>query len=366
VGPLRVGVIGVGWGSSVHVPAFRSVAGFELAALCGRSERVVAVAAAAGVADVARDWEAFVRRDDLDLIAIATPVALHHPMAMAAIAAGKHVLCEKPLALDEGQARELAAAADAAGVVHATGYEWRWTPERLALATAVQGGVLGDPYFVHITHHLSMWHPASAAPAPWKFSAAEGGGFLNAVLCHELDCLRQFFGEPEAIQATTATLLDHRMLPDGTRLPVDADDTVVMQLRFPGGMTALIDGSSLCYGGSGVRWEAYGSGGSVGFAGGPQGNRAWRAGAGSAPQDLPPSDRTPLAPLAVPPTWPALSPVQATALMLEDWLPRFAGGSSPVATLWDGLRIQQLADAARRSSAEGGWVALPAVERGVS
>ena len=360
---LRVGVIGVGWGSSVHVPAFRSVAGFDLAALCGRSERVLAVAAAAGIADVGRDWEAFVRRDDLDLIAIATPVALHHPMAMAAIAAGKHVLCEKPVALDERQARDLAVAADAAGVVHAAGYEWRWTPERLALAAAVQAGTLGDPYFVHITHHLPMWHPANAAPAPWKFSAAEGGGFLNAVLCHELDCLRLLFGEPEAIQATTATLLDHRTLPDGTWLPVDADDSCLMQLRFPNGLTALVDGSSLCFGGSGVRLEAYGSAGSVGFATGPQGYRGWRAAAGGATADLALSDRAPRSEMAVPPSRPAIGPVRATTLMLEDWLPRFTGGQSPVATLWDGLRIQQIADAARRSSAEGAWGALPPPDR---
>ena len=99
--PIRVGIIGVGWGSIVQTPAFRAVPEFEVAALCSRQpERVEAAAAQLGIDSTSTDWREFVRRDDLDLISVCTPVKLHAEQTIAAVEAGKHVLCEKPVAVD--------------------------------------------------------------------------------------------------------------------------------------------------------------------------------------------------------------------------------------------------------------------------
>ncbi|MSX56181.1 MAG: gfo/Idh/MocA family oxidoreductase, partial [Actinobacteria bacterium] len=99
--PLRVGIIGVGWGSVVQTPAFRMVPQFEVTALCSRNpERVSAAGQKLGIDDVSTDWRTFVERDDLDVISIATPVDLHLEMTLAAIAAGKHVLVEKPVGVN--------------------------------------------------------------------------------------------------------------------------------------------------------------------------------------------------------------------------------------------------------------------------
>ena len=99
--PIRVGIIGVGWGSLVQAPAFRIVPSFEVVALCSRqNDRVAAAGERLEIADTSTDWRAFVERDDLDLISVCTPVDLHHEQVLAAIAAGKDVLVEKPLALD--------------------------------------------------------------------------------------------------------------------------------------------------------------------------------------------------------------------------------------------------------------------------
>src|SRR5262249_35398216 len=93
----RVGIIGLGWGGLVQVPALRSAAGYELVACCGRDAgRLDETGRRWGITDLASDWREFVRRDDLDVISVATPVAQHRPMVEAALAAGKHVLCEKP------------------------------------------------------------------------------------------------------------------------------------------------------------------------------------------------------------------------------------------------------------------------------
>ena len=103
-GKRRVGIIGVGFGVQVHVPAFRSE-GWDVVALCSRrKERVHAAAEATGVPDPHTDAAELINRDDLDAVAIATPPGPHRHYAIAALQAGKHVLCEKPFAIDASQA----------------------------------------------------------------------------------------------------------------------------------------------------------------------------------------------------------------------------------------------------------------------
>ena len=110
---LRVGIIGVGWGSHVQVPGFRAADGFEPVALCARTpERLERVAGKLGISETATDWESFVTRDDLDVISVATPTVMHRDMTLAALDAGKAVLCEKPLAGDLDAARDMVRAAD--------------------------------------------------------------------------------------------------------------------------------------------------------------------------------------------------------------------------------------------------------------
>ena len=138
---IRVGLIGVGWGSIVQVPAFRVVPGFEVVALCSRrADSVAAAGARLDLDDVSTDWEAFVRRDDLDLISVATPVDLHLPQVLAAIAAGKHVLVEKPVGLTAAETAAMVAAAEAAGVQHAVCFENRWAPTQLRIAELARVG----------------------------------------------------------------------------------------------------------------------------------------------------------------------------------------------------------------------------------
>src|SRR5437879_7363180 len=96
----RIGIIGVGFGAQVHVPGFRSE-GWDVAAICSRSrEKALKAAGAAGIADVHTDPLELIRRDDLAAVSITTPPGSHRDLAIAALESGKHVLCEKPFALD--------------------------------------------------------------------------------------------------------------------------------------------------------------------------------------------------------------------------------------------------------------------------
>jgi predicted dehydrogenase len=139
---LRVGIIGVGWGSMVQVPAFRAAGGYEVAALCSqRAERVAEAGRRWGIEDVTTDWRRFVRRPDLDVISVCTPTRLHHEQVLAAARAGKHVLCEKAVALTADQAVEMADVADAAGVAAAVCFENRWSREKLPAGRPFRRGV---------------------------------------------------------------------------------------------------------------------------------------------------------------------------------------------------------------------------------
>ena len=100
----RIGIIGVGFGAQVHAPGFRSE-GWDVAAICSRSrEKAEKAAADSGVAGIHTDPLELIGRDDIEAVAIITPPGAHHDLSIAALSAGKHVLCEKPFAIDVGQA----------------------------------------------------------------------------------------------------------------------------------------------------------------------------------------------------------------------------------------------------------------------
>ena len=207
--PIRVGIIGVGWGSVVQVPAFRAVAGFEVAALCARRpERAAAAGEKLEVADVTTDWRELVSREDLDLISICTPVDLHCEQALAAIAAGKHVLVEKPVGLDEAQTGAMRDAAADAGVAHAVCFENRWEPARLNVWDLVRSGYLGDAYFAQARSSADFWHPTRATQSEWMYRQDQGGGYLMGLGSHDIDYLCTLFGEPEAVCADVRTTVE--------------------------------------------------------------------------------------------------------------------------------------------------------------
>ena len=238
---LRVGVIGVGWGALVQVPAFRTVPEFEIVALCGRRpERLEKAGAECGISDLSTDWESFVQRPDLDVISVATPVGLHYEITLAALSAGKHVLCEKPLALRPSEARRMADAADDAGVANAVAFQLRWLSDRLAIWDAVRAGAVGDPYFLRLSQANGYWHPTHKPQEGWMYDLAAGGGYLNGVMAHDIDFVQALTGQPTAVRAEVRHSRDRVTLADGTEVAVTADDTTVVMLRLANGALGVL------------------------------------------------------------------------------------------------------------------------------
>jgi len=356
--PIRVGIVGAGWSTVVHAPAFRLVDGYELVAVCARRPESLAKAMdKLELSDGSTDWRSFVRRDDLDLILVATPVAMHCEVTLAAIEAGKHVLCEKPTSLTPEDSLRMAEAAQRAGVAHAVGFELRWNPERYATWQLLREQALGEPYMLRLAQSWGHWHPSHAPQAEWMYSKADGGGYLAGLVSHDIDFARALLGEPVAVCAEVRTTVKQRTLADGRVIDVDADDTSTLLLRFASGATAVISSSVVGAHTKGYKLEIFGSEGTVLAAGGRGAAVDLRFGRASdeglAPYPL--SDREPLSGRPIPPRAAAWA-IRSLALMLEDWLPAFDGKPTQVPNLYDGYRVQQVTQAAFDSAAGRGWV----------
>ena len=157
-GKTRIAVVGTNIGCTLHVRALRA-AGFEVTALVGRDHgRTRAKADHFGIPQALTSVDAAIN-SDIDAIVIATPPETHHLFTMQALAAGKHVLCEKPLALDVGEAREMRDAANEAGLVHQVVHPQRWAASHASARQLVRDGALGEPLQAAFTFDHAISEP---------------------------------------------------------------------------------------------------------------------------------------------------------------------------------------------------------------
>lgn len=358
---LRVGIIGVGWGSHVQVPGFRAADGFEPVALCARTpDRLERVAAKLGISDTSTDWQSFVTRDDLDVISVATPTVLHRDMTLAALDAGKAVLCEKPLAGDLDSARDVVRAASESSRPTACCFENRWNPDWLAVADKVRSGFLGQQYLARVSRSASYWHPSHPPQARWMYDRDQGGGYLAGMLVHDLDFLCSLLGRPVSVCAEVRTSDPVRELPDGETLRITADDTAALLMRMESGVTAILSVSVIGAHADHYRLELFGADGTI-IGDGDLRSASFLVGA-AADDGLSPlavDEREPAHPENLPKGL-AGHAARAMALMLQDWLPAFDGTPSGAATFDDGLLSLAVIDAAHRSAEGGGWEAVHA------
>ena len=196
---VRVGVIGTGVGIA-HIEAFRRVPGVAIAAVCSaQAGRAAAVAGRFGIPLATADYRELLR-PEVDAIVIATPPALHAPMGLAAIAAGKHVLCEKPLATTIAEAISLRDAARRAGVVHMLNHQVRFVPPFARAKQLVDAGYLGD---LAVADTWCLANPidylrdaeASTSKAGWYTDATQGGGMLAAAAGPHLIDMLLWYGD---------------------------------------------------------------------------------------------------------------------------------------------------------------------------
>ena len=195
-------VVGTGFGARVHVPALRA-AGFDVIALVGRDpERTTRRAERLDVARACTSLADALELPGVDAVTIAAPPAAHASLAIEACNAGRHVICEKPFALDAVEAAAMCAAAHAAGVTALVGHEFRWAPDRAVAARAIAGGAIGEPRLATFVQYVPLVADPDAKVPEWWFDAGRGGGWLGASGSHLVDQVRTGLGEIASVSAT--------------------------------------------------------------------------------------------------------------------------------------------------------------------
>ncbi len=250
---LRVGAVGYAFMGAAHAHAWRTAGHvFDLplqpamVALCGRDAAAVTAAAARqGWAGVETDWRALVARDDIDLVDVCTPGDSHAEIAIAALAAGKHVLCEKPLANSVPEAEAMAAAADQAaqrGIRSMVGFNYRRLPAIALARQLVCDGRLGEIRHVR-AGYLQDWLTDPSFPLTWRLLASHAGsGALGDLGAHIIDLAQYLTGEPvTAVSGSTTTFVTERPVQGWVghepRGRVTVDDAAVFTARIGAGKT---------------------------------------------------------------------------------------------------------------------------------
>lgn len=355
---IGIGIIGCG-GITLqnHLPGIALCPEARVAALCDADPATLQRASQlTGVTATSTNYEDLLRRDDLQAVIVATPNYTHAPITLAAINAGKHVLVEKPIAMNHAEATEMARAAEAKGVRHMTAFTYRFVPAMRYLAHLVKKGMIGQVYHYRCCR-LQDWGTRNLG---WRqVKKLAGTGELGDMLSHRIDFAHLLVGPIARLTAQTKRLVDDRQ-----GHPSDLEDWVAVLADFASGATGVLESSKLATG-RGESWrsqdyaEINGSAGSFVFYTGKW-NELQMGRAGGSGLEI----------IQVPKEfwkWPGSprDPSQGDPLVTfrHDQMWEFVDAirqQRPCApSLLDGARVQSVTDAIVRSAESRAWVDVP-------
>ena len=283
---IRVGMIGYKFMGKAHSHAYRDLGMFfpnapeaVMTAICGRDEEGVKAAAKQfGWQGYTTDWRELVKRDDIDLVDINAPSDAHKDIAIAAAAAGKHLFCEKPLALTLADAREMLAAAESAGVKHMVGFNYRFAPAVQLAKKLIDEGRLGRIYHFR-AWFLQDWIVDPEFPLVWRLQKeVAGSGSHGDLGAHLIDLAHFLIGDMTEVVGMSETFVKERPLPsamtglsakgdkDAPRGEVTVDDATLFLARFADGALGSFEATRFAPGHRCTNaFEINGSKGSVKF-----------------------------------------------------------------------------------------------------
>jgi predicted dehydrogenase len=390
-GALGIGMVGYAFMGAAHSQAWRSVGRFfdlplqpDMAALCGRdAQKAGAAAEKLGWRSVETDWRALLARDDVALVDVCSPGDTHVEIAVAALDAGKHVLCEKPLANTVDEARAMVAAAERAaarGVRSMVGYSYRRVPAVALARRLVEQGRIGEIRHVR-AQYLQDWIVDPEFPLVWRLQRnAAGSGALGDIGAHIVDMAQYVTGDVvTGVSALTETFVRERPLPakiDGStassglaasggseRGTVDVDDAALFLGRFARGAVASFEATRFATGRkNALRIELNGSRGSLAFDQERMNELEFYDG------DEDPGTAGFRRILVTEPThpyagawWPpghGLGYEHSFTHQAADLVRDIGEGRDPVPSFADGLQVQLVLDAVERSAETGRWTSV--------
>ncbi|WP_077967020.1 Gfo/Idh/MocA family protein [Ensifer adhaerens] len=286
---MNVAMIGGGFMGKAHAMAYASMPMFFWPAPAIPNRKVV-VDVTDGMAEEARrrygfeeassDWRAVVNRPDIDVVDICTPNNVHAEIAIEAAKAGKHIICEKPLARTVEEARAMRDAVKAAGVIHMVAFNYRRTPAVALARKYIEEGRIGRILNFRGTY-LQDWSADPDSPLSWRFQKKiAGSGSVGDIATHVVDLAHYLVGPIAEVNALTTTYNKTRPLQQGgvdklgaaekatdaERGEVDVDDEVVSMLKFEGGAIGSLEATRNAYGRNNfITLEIHGTKGSIHF-----------------------------------------------------------------------------------------------------
>ncbi|MGF7050552.1 putative dehydrogenase [Paenibacillus sp. DS2015] len=284
---LRIGMVGYKFMGKAHSNAYRALPMFfpdqalkpKLSVICGRDEVGVKQAANQfGWAESETDWNKLVQRDDIDLIDINAPSNAHKDIALAAAKAGKHIFCEKPLALTLADSREMLHAAEQAGIKHMVGYNYRFSPAVQLAKKLIDSGRLGQIYHFR-AWFLQDWILDPSFPLVWRLQKdIAGSGSHGDLGAHLIDLAHFLVGEMKEVIGMSETFIKERPLAsemtglsakgsmEGPKGPVTVDDATLFMSRFVNGAMGSFESTRFAAGHRSTNsFEINGGKGSVKF-----------------------------------------------------------------------------------------------------
>ncbi len=282
---INIALIGYKFMGKAHSNAFRQVQRFfpgklqpRLKVICGRDRAALEAAAVQfGWDEAETDWRRVVERDDIDVVDISTPGNLHHPMALAAAAAGKHIICEKPLANTLAEARDMLRAVQKAGVKHMIMHNYRKVPAVAFAKKLIEEGKVGEVYHYHGAY-LQDWIIDPKFPLVWRFDKKiAGSGALGDIGAHAIDFAQYLNSDITSVVSQMTTFIKERPLV-GTgagswgakggkgKGKVTVDDEANFLARFKNTSQGVFESSRFCGGRRNFNtFQIYGSKGSLAF-----------------------------------------------------------------------------------------------------
>ncbi|MEM9060691.1 MAG: Gfo/Idh/MocA family oxidoreductase [Pseudomonadota bacterium] len=364
---LGVGLIGTGYMGKCHALAYRNVKAvfgdvprIRLETLCDvPADRASAMADQFGFARSTADWRELVTDPKVDLVSVTTPNGLHRDMAIAALEAGKHVWCEKPMALTLDDAKAMLDAAERAHKKTQVGYNYIWNPAILHAEKLIADGAIGKPVHFRILYDEDF-QADPEAPWTWRCLKKDAGlGVLGDMGCHAMSMVEVLMGQPEALIADMQTIYTTRPKPEGGSGEVENEDVASALFRFEGGAQGLLSTSRCAWGRKNrIEWEVHGTHGQMTFNQEQLNElKLFRSGEGAAQgfrTILSGPDHPPFGDF-MPGVGHQLGFNDLKVIELRDLLRGIVGDRAPRMDFGTGYRIENLIHGIHRSATEGTW-----------
>lgn len=356
--PVGIGIIGTGFARTTQIPGFRDCMGAKVVAIASRNrERAETIAKEFSIQHVADNWQELVRHPDVDLVSVVTPPSTHMEITLAALEQGKAVLCEKPMAMNAGEAALMVEKAKAAGVLALIDHELRFLNSRRVMRGMLQTGAIGSVR--HGNYVFRSDYRAIARPWDWWSDEKMGGGALGAIGSHVVDSFRWIMSaEVTKVLGMLTTHIKERPDKAGGMRPVTTDDEAKLLFRFSDGphTEGATGAASISVVESGKyenRLEIYGTKGALMVE---ETGELWRSPTGSGAWRPVQVDQDHMAQGMREGSW--SRGFTAFSVAICEALRAGRNTVKDAATFEDGYRVQLALDAIRASNDSGCWVTI--------